>query len=150
MVTTSPDLLVADAVLALLRTTSRRVYDGQYEGAQPAPRSVYPFAVFYPLLGGRYAGEPLTAPDRHVTFLFQCTATGLRRDQTQALASELQDLAWSRTAAGGFQWSLPVAGFTVLDRAPSDSPAGVTPVGEPPNRVWNAPVRFTVTVTPTS
>lgn len=150
MVTTSPDLVVADAVLALLKSTGRRVYDGQYDGPQPAPVNVYPFGVFYPIAGGVYDGPPLTAPHERVMLGYQVTVTGLRRDQTQSLACELQDLAWGRNPGGAHASPLIVAGFVVLERAPMESPAGATLVGDPPTRVWNAPVRFNVTVTPTS
>lgn len=150
MTVLAPDGVTAAAVLALLQSTGRQVHDGQYRGAQPATADDYPFAVFYPIPGGGYDGPPLTGPAQQVTLTFQATCTGKSRAQAQALADELQGLAHGRTPGGAFNTPLSVTGHTVLDRAPDFTPPGITPIGDPPNQVWNCPVRFTVTVTPTT
>lgn len=146
----APAGVTAAAVLALLQSTGRKVHDGQYRGTQPPLPADYPFAVFYPITGGGYDGPPLTGPSEQVTQAFQATCTGQTRAQAQALADELQGLAHGRLPSGAFNTPLAVPGYTVLDRAPDPTPPGVMPVGDPPNRVWNSPVRFTVTVTPTT
>lgn len=145
----APDGAVTDAVLALLESTGLPVYDGVYDGPQPPRSTDWPFAVFYPISGGGYDGPPLTGPDEQVTLAFQVEVSGLRRDQTQWMADRLQGLVHGRLPSGLFNTPLSVAGYVVLDRAPYPVPPGIFPVGDPPNRVWNSSVRFTVTVTPT-
>lgn len=144
----TPDAAVSSSVLALLRAGGRNVGDGEYQGSNPATAVDYPFAVFYPILGGAYTGPPLTGPALDVVLGYQVTCTGTSRRSAQALADELQVRAHGRTAAGAFVYPLVVAGWTVLDRHPADTPSGVDAVGDPPSRLFSVPVRFTVTVTP--
>lgn len=145
----APDGLVSECVLTLLRRTGRKIHDSQYRGPQPPTPADYPFGIYYPITGGTYTGPPLTGPHEQAQSAHQVTCTGLTRQQAQALADELQYLAHGRLPSGAFDYPLLVPGHVVLDRSPDPSPPGVMPVGDPPSRVFNVPVRFTVTVLPT-
>lgn len=137
------------ALLDLLRTSGRDVYDGAYGGDPLAP--AYPYHVLYRIAGG--SADPIPTLDldlRVMTVAYQVTTVAQVRNQCENAALALRELLLARTATG---WAndLPLAdGWQVVHRAPDPAMPGVDRTGDYPAVLYNQPARYLLTIAPTA
>lgn len=150
---TPPLDLITTAVLELLRTGGRTVYDAAYTGDPHNPP--YPYDVLYQLPGG--SADPFPSlDDRHTdaTLVFQVTAVSDLRNQAQWAARAARDLMVGKTSAGFDQphkFAHPLVlpdGWVCIDRRPDPAMPGVERTGLEPNSIYTVPARYYLTVAP--
>lgn len=138
---------VTTAVLTLLRTGTRDVWDGVYAGDPLAPG--YPYHLLYRIAGGNSDAMPDLDLDLRVTTVaFQVSTVATLRNQCEHAAREARDLLLGRTPTGwATDLDLP-AGWQCIDRRPDPAMPGVDRVGEPPLAVYTQPARYLLTIAP--
>jgi hypothetical protein len=148
-VTLTPPLdLITTAVLGLLRTGGRTVWDAVYGGSATTPG--FPYDILYPLLGGDSNPMP-TLDDRNdtVTVPYQVTSVSNLRNQAQRQARVARDLLIGRAPSGGYATPLLMPdGWTCVHRAPDPVMPGVDRAGDNPNAIFTAPARYLLTIAP--
>lgn len=139
---------VTTALLDLFRLSSRTIFDGAYGG--DAVKPVYPYGILYAVAGG--VADPMPDLDKRgdeITAAWQATAVSKLRNQAQQLQRVLRDLLLARDGAGGWLYPITVpAGWVCVDRSADPVPGGVDRAGDPPNAIFSAPFRFTLTLAP--
>lgn len=137
------------ALLELLRTGGRTVYDGAYGGDPLAV--TYPYSILYQIPGGAADAIPTLDLDlRVMTVAYQVTTVSNLRNQCQNAAGQIRDLLLARTSSG---WAndLPLAsGWQVIHRAPDAALPGIDRTGEYPAVLYNQPARYHLTIAPTA
>lgn len=138
---------VTTALLELLRTGGRTVYDAAYAGNPLQP--TYPYDIVYQLPGGSADPMPdLDADYRPVVVVFQVTTVSNLRNQCQRSAARARDLIVGRNPTGELAYELPVPAGWRCDRWPDPAMPGVDRVGAPPSAVFNQAARYLLALTP--
>lgn len=122
-------------------------WDGAFGGNPKSP--IYPYWILYAIPGG--VADPMPDLDMRLdetTAVWQVTAVSPFRNQAQRLARVCRDLVLGRNDHG-FVYPIAVPfGWEIADRQPDAAHAGVMRAGDPPNAIFSAPIRFTLTVAP--
>jgi hypothetical protein len=140
--------LVTTAVLELLRTTGRTVYDGAYGGDPIKP--IYPYSILYRIPGGSTDPFPdLDGNPREATVAYQVTTVSNLRNQCEATARLLHDRLLARTGSGYVYGLNMPTGWTDIDRRPDPAMPGIDRGGEPPAAIYSLPQRIYLTIAPT-
>lgn len=140
VIPSAPLDLITTAVLTLLRSTGRTVYDAVYAGDPTRP--TYPYSVLYVLDGGDSDATPdmgFTRSD--VIVPFQITTVSPLRNQAQAVARQLRDLFLTGDLVMPTGWAC-----TLRDLDPTMP--GVLRVGENPTATFNLHQRVSLTISP--
>jgi hypothetical protein len=144
---TPPLDLVTTAVLALLRTGGRTVYDGAFRGDPMAPS--YPYDVLYAVPGGSSDPFPDLEDDSdEVVVPYQVTSVSDLRNQAQWQARQARDLLVGR---GGGAYATPFAmpaGWACVRRWSDAGLPGVIRTGDHPNAIFSVPARYLLAVVP--
>ncbi len=138
---TPPLDLITTAVLELLRTGGRPVFDGAYTGDPHNPP--YPYTILYQVAGG--SADPFPSlDDRHneATVVYQVTAVSDLRNQAQWAARAARDLMV------GTEPLLMPDGWVCIHRRPDPAMPGVERTGLEPNTIYTVPARYLITVAP--
>jgi hypothetical protein len=134
----APLHLVTTALLDMLRTGDRTVYDGAYQGDPLRPK--YPYAVLYALDGGDSDWTPDLADSRRdVVVVHQITSVSNLRNQAQAIGQQHRD----RFLAG--ELAMP-AGWVCSHRDLDRTVPGIDRVGDNPTAVYNHHQRVLMTI----
>lgn len=145
-----PRQLFTDGVIDLLqRGTGRPVGDHKAPDREGRDDDdFYPYCVVYNLPGGSSDGG-LGFGYEDSTVIYQVTSVGLTRGQADWMADRVR-LTWLARLGVAFQVPfLSPDGWAVSGRMPNYGfSGGIDSQGEPPNRVYNAPERFELHVTP--
>lgn len=151
---TPPLDLITTAVLDLLDTPARKVWDGAYGGPPIITNTAY--GILYAVAGGDANPFP-DLDDRNdtVTATYQVTAVSRYRNQCQQAARAFRDLMVGKVGSAGpnFVWTyahpldMP-AGWTCIDRRPDPGLPGVDRTGEHPNALFTSPARYLLTIAP--
>lgn len=131
---------ITTALLTLLRTTGRTVYDAVYAGDPTKP--AYPYAVLYVLDGGDSDATPdmgFTRSD--VIVPYQITTVSSLRNQAQAVGRQLRDTFLTGELVIPDGWLC-----TLRDLDPVMP--GIDRVGENPTATFNHHQRVFLTVSP--
>ena len=138
---------VTTAVLGLLNTTGRTVYDGAYGGDPTSP--AYPFGILYSLAGGSTDALPDLDDERqHITLAYQVSTVSNLRNQCEATARLFHDRLTARRD-GSHVYALPMpTGWVCINRRADPAQPGTDPDGTPPARVFTRPARYLLTITP--
>ena len=145
---TPPVDLITTAVLTMLRTGGRTVYDG-VSAANPAAPG-YPFDILYAIPGGDADPLPdLEDTNTTVHLAFQVSSVSNLRNQAQHQARVARDLMLGRDETGAYATALAMPAGWVCARRWSDP---LTPsadrAGDPPQAVFTVPARYFIAVTP--
>lgn len=134
----APLHLVTTALLTLLRTSTRTVYDGAYQGDPTRPS--YPYCVVYALDGGDSDWTPDLADSRQdVVVVHQITTVSNLRNQAQAVGQQLRDVFLRGELV------MP-AGWLCTRRDLDRTVPGVDRVGDNPTAVFNHHQRVLMTI----
>ena len=134
----APLYLVTTALLTMLRTAGRTVYDGAYQGDPTQPS--YPYAVLYALDGGDSDFTPdLAESRRDVVVVHQITSVSNLRNQAQAIGQAHRD----RFLTG--ELNLP-EGWICTRRDLDRTVPGIDRVGNNPTAVFNHHQRVLMTI----
>jgi len=136
---------VHDGLFALLIEQLAPIRGGDQE---IPPNPAFPYWVLSSIVGGGTEDlTPLGDPETTVTYTFQADSVGRTRQQAQALGGKVVWTLLGRLG-GKLYHSVPdLIGWSECARLREGSPGGVAREGVPPNAVYTASVRFTVTVT---
>jgi hypothetical protein len=158
---TPPIDLITTAVLTLLRTTERVVFDGGYApvpelvaqnagyAANPV-RPTYPYAILYSLAGGDTDPMP-DLDDRRdtVTLAYQVTSVSSLRNQCQQTGRVLRDRLVGKTPGGHYAHELVMPdGWVCIARRPDYVTPGIDRTGDTPTAIYTEPARYLLTITP--
>jgi hypothetical protein len=140
-----PEQLVTNAFLELLRSGGLAVYD---HTVPPAARR--PYCMVSSIPGGGWSGPPLMGGQDDASLVYQVDYVAARRDQAQLYRDKGDAVVVGRTD-GGLDFEFPyVEGWACCDRIRTDAPGGVEVEGAPPNAVYTAVRRYTITMTPSN
>ena len=141
------DALVADAVVALLRTEldpvqigdgrAPTVANGDERVIGPEGVTARSFGVVYKIAGGRFEGDGyLGQPESIEVVRFQIVGVGVQRTAADRLASRMCSILVDRLDAppASYVFPLTVPGHTVIDRhavgkIPQDNGGGLVQMG---------------------
>lgn len=145
---TPPLDLIDTAVLTLLRTGGRTVYDGAFGGNAVTP--AYPYDILYGLLGGSSDPMPdLEDRNDEITLPYQVTSVSSLRNQARRTARVARDLLIGRNPAGAHVTPMVMpTGWVCIRRAADPAMPGVDRTGDTPNAIFTVPARYLITVTP--
>lgn len=145
-----PRQYFTDGVIDLLqRGTGKLVGDHTAPDRDGRDDSDYfPYAIVYNIPGGGSDGG-LGFGYEETDVIYQVTSVGLTRAQADWMADRCR-LTWLARSGPGFQVPfLSPDGWTVSGRMPEYGfSGGIDVEGDPPNRVFSAPERYVLHVTP--
>lgn len=128
-----------DAILALLRTTTIEIGDGEMPRGADKSETDPPYAALYPLIGGQFDG-PLSDSQADVTLLYQITAVGQTRQQAQVIIDITRAIMQRE--------NLSITGRAVRDIRLVTPNSGLVRDDDLPNPLFYAYDRYEVDTTP--
>ena len=128
-----------DAILTLLRTTTITIGDAVMPRSIDKDETFAPFATLYPIAGGEFDG-PISDTQADVMLLYQITAVGETRQQTQVIIDIIRAVMQRE--------NLTITGRVVRDIRLVTPFSGVIRDDDLPNPLFYGYDRYEVDTTP--
>ena len=142
-----PQQLITTAVLATLEAAIGAPF--KIGDCETPKNPSYPFGILYPLPGGRDWSAPFGQEGLSIDIPYQLSIVGSRRDMVQLWTDKAKDVLFGRSASGALLVACPLpSGWVNCGRIADDAASGVQVEGKAPNKIYTAPLRFTMQVTP--